>query len=292
MEQVPTGNGLKPKGSIKIAGHGLQYVEVAVDKPEQVPASATRNQANCKTQYTEVVLQTPDASVEEVTESEEPPLLPDKQHKRPWSPNGAEDVWVRNSSTPPPSLAPKVSSQTIGLPSDSHKRSPELPRNHASPAPPVATPELSRKGYEEMSFAPRPAAEIPADAIWKQQPVHKRDHPRQPLPYENVNLLPRGKSPGELQSMFISDVDAPGEGEDGYVIVNGPSNTKDARGYENVNPSYKKVLDPPHNNVSNDTNYVAMAGGISTESAPQVRTGSPGDEMANHSGKMKEEQVP
>ena len=311
VEPVLPVKGLKAKkGSVKLgSGPGLQYVEVAVDKGPLSPpqASTAGNKINSKTQYAEVLLPASNGYVEEVDESDEPPQLPEKENKRPSFSHEVEDIWVRNTSTPPPSLPPKVRAASKGdapaavsgsneptsrsgrppaaLPQDAHpagQSNPEGPNPVSQtghdvteqPARRVATPELSRKGYEDMNLtsASSGRATPPGEDIWKLQPQNIREHPKQqPLAYENVQLSHRAKPPTDMQSVCISDVDQQGEGvgEDGYVVVNGPSSkTTDSRGYENVTPGATAPVKPKYENISNEVSYVAMTGRMSADSTP------------------------
>ncbi|XP_022803974.1 caskin-2-like isoform X3 [Stylophora pistillata] len=301
------GKGVKAnKGSVKMAaGLGLQYVEVAVDKPPLSPpqASTAGNKLSNKTNYAEVRLPTSNGSVEEVDESDEPPQLPDKGNKETTASNEMEDIWVRNTSTPPPSLPPKARALSKSDPSTTACDSIELGAKSASPpaslphfaeqsrpeGPPhanvtglnaterparrVATPELSRKGYEDMSLTPVSGgrATPPCEDIWKLQAHNIKEHPpKQGLAYENVQLTHRAKLASDMQSMLICDVDQPGKsvGADGYVFVNGPSSTTttDSKGYENVTPSAPKPVEPGYVNIPNEVTYLAMTGGVSADS--------------------------
>ena len=310
FEPVLPGKGLKAKkGSVKLAsGPGLQYVEVEVDKAPLSPPQAGNAgvQTNSKTQYAEVRLPPSNESVEEVDECEELPQLPEKENKRPCASNvEMDDIWVRNTSNPPPSLPPKIRAPSKGdalaaVPESSQStfksgRPPaalpqdKYPTGHSSPEgqagvteePPrrVATPELSRKGYEDMSLSSaaggRAMSPPPADDIWKPQALNLREHPKpkQELAYENVQLPSRGKPANDMQSMIISDVDQQGEGEDGYVTVNTPSSkTTDARGYENVTPGASTPVKHNWDNISNDVSYVPMTGAVPADSAQNGRT--------------------
>ena len=330
FEPVLPQKGLKAKkGSVKLAsGPGLQYVEVEVDKAPVSPpqtSNATNqtkasNQTNSKTQYAEVRLPGLDGTVEEVDECEDLPKLPEKENKKPSVSNDMEDIWVRNSSHPPPSLPPKTRAPSKGdaptvvpdssqssfqserppaaLPQDiqpaGHTR-PEGETNHASktrldiseqPSRRTASPELSRKGYEDMSLSSvsgRAATPPSPDDVWKPLASNGRDFPKQQVAYENVQLPNRGKPANEMQSMIISDVDQPGEGDDGYVIVNTPSSKPaDGRGYENVTPGGVTPVKYNWNNISNDVNYVPMTGGISAGSAQTARTSSQAAEQGDN----------
>ena len=292
--------GLKAKkGSVKL-GTGLQYVEVAVEKvPLSPPQSSARgSKANSKTQYAEVLLP-PNNYVEEVNECEDVPQLPQKSNKKPPSVDEPEDIWVRKPpSHPPPSLPPKKRTKSDAADSDLSAgkavRPPAVlptetgPASHGNPEgrlvpsvsnqakKRVATPELSRKGYEEMTVGPFSGGrETPH--VWKPQPVNIREHSRQqPLPYENVSLPQSRKVPlSDKQSMRISDIDQPAEGEDGYVVVNQqPSKPADSRSYENVTPgavtqgavtprtSSSATKRAAYENVKNDGYYVPMTGGV------------------------------
>ena len=305
--------GLKAKkGSIKL-GTGLQYVEVAVEKVPLSPpqSSAGGSKANSKTQYAEVLLP-PNNYVEEVNECEDVPQLPQKSNKKPLSVDEPEDIWVRKPpSHPPPSLPPKKRTKSDAADSDSSAakavRPPVVlptvtePASHANPEgrsvpsvsnqakKRVATPELSRKGYEEMTVGPVSGGREtpPVEDVWKPQPVNIREHSRQqPLPYENVSLPQSRKVPlSDKQSMRISDIDQPAEGEDGYVVVNKqPSKPADSRSYENVTPSAvtQGAVTPrtsssatkraAYENVKNDGYYVPMTGGVPSISKQIDRT--------------------
>ena len=307
--------GLKAKKPSVKLGTGLQYVEVAVDKVPLSPpqtSSAGGGQTTNKTQYAEVLLP-PNGSVEETEECEDVPTLPRKNSKR----DCAEDIWVRNTAAHPlPSLPPKTrskgSADDFERP-DAFSGQPRAPFPHntepagASPADVVnpasqsggsvsqqasqrvASPDLSRIGYEVMTLssvsggrATPPAVED----IWKPQPVDAREHRKQqPAAYENVCLPNRGKPPNDMpQSMVISDVDQPAEGDDGYVVINQqPSKPTDPRGYENVTPasvtpghitpgyvtqgavtsgSSTTPVRSPYENVINDGYYMRMRGGV------------------------------
>lgn len=322
FEPVLPVKGLKAKkGSVKLAsGPGLQYVEVEVDKTPVPPpqASNAANQTNSKTQYAEVRLPGSNGNVEEVDECEELPQLPVKENKKPSVSNEMEDIWVRNSSNPPPSLPPKTRAPSkedaptgvsdscqstfksgrppAALPEDIQPAGHSSPEGQTSPASQtglevteqpsrrVATPELSRKGYEDMSLRSVSGgiAMPPPDDIWKPQPLNVREHPKQQLAYENVQLPNRGKPTSDMQSMIISDVDQPGEGEDGYVIVNTPSTkTTDSRGYENVTPGAVTPVKYNWDNISNDVNYVPMTGGISADSATSNQAADQGNKTTN-----------
>lgn len=317
FEPVLPGKGLKAKkGSVKLAsGPGLQYVEVEVDKAPLSPPQASNAgvQTNSKTQYAEVRLPASNESVEEVGECEELPQLPEKENKRPCASNlEMDDIWVRNTPNPPPSLPPKIRAPSKGdapaaVPDSSQStfksgRPPaalpqdKYPTGHSSPEgqtgltsqtglgvteePPrrVATPELSRKGYEDMSLSSAAGGRAmppPADDIWKPQPLNVKEYPKpkQELAYENVRLPNKGKPANDMQSMLISDVDQQGEGEDGYVIVNTPSSkTTDARGYENVTPGASTPVKHNWDNISIDVSYVPMTGAVPADSAQNGRT--------------------
>ena len=297
--------GLKGKKSSVKLGHGtgLQYVEVAVDKVPLSPPQAFGaggGQISNKTQYAEVLLP-PNGCVQEVDESEDVPTLPRKNSKKALSLNECEDIWVRKTSPkPPPLLPPKTRTKSDAADSERHAaksgRPPvPLPQDtkHAGATHPagssglsapeqatkrVATPELSRKGYEDMNLSSVSSGRATPpfkEDIWKPLPVNTREHSRQqPLAYENVSLPQRGKS-NDMQSMFISDVDEQGEGEDGYVVVNQPpSKPADPRGYENVTPgtvtqgvvthgASTSAVKRSYENVSNNgTYYVPMTGGV------------------------------
>ncbi|XP_078347150.1 uncharacterized protein LOC144632388 isoform X3 [Oculina patagonica] len=336
FEPVLPPKGLKAKkGSVKLAsGPGLQYVEVEVDKAPMSPpqaSNAAANQTNSKTQYAEVRLPGPNGNVEEVDECEDLPQLPHKEKKKPSVSNEMEDIWVRNPANPPPSLPPKTrapskddtptgvpeSNQSpfksgrppAALPQDIYPVGKSSPEGQTSPACQtglevteqpsrrVASPELSRKGYEDMNLSlvsgeramPPPSPED----IWKPQPWNVREQPKQQLAYENVQLPNRGKPTSDMQSMIISDVDQPGEGEDGYVIVNTPSSkTTDARGYENVTPGAVTPVKYNWDNISSDVNYVPMTGGVSADAAQTARTSNQapeqGDKETNLSGESKD----
>ena len=294
--------GLKAKkGSVKL-GAGLQYVEVAVEKVPLSPpqTSVGENQTNNKTQYAEVLLPS-NVTVQEVEECEEIPQLPNKNYKKlSSSSNDPDDIWVRKPPAhPPPSLPPKTRTKSDAdrraaktgrppalLPPDPEPAGPVNPEGQSAPTVSdqatkrVATPELSRKGYEDMSLASESGGREtpPAEDIWKPQPVNMREHTRQqPLPYENVSLphTRQPPPPSGMNSMLISDVDRQGEGDDGYVVVNQqPLKPPDARGYENITPgaATQGAVTPgaassatkrtPYENV-NDGYYVPMIGGIS-----------------------------
>lgn len=305
VEPVLPEKGLKAKkGSVKLGhGTGLQYVEVAVDKGPLSPpqtSGAGGGQINNKTQYAEVLLPQ-NGCVQEVDECEDVPSLPRKSSKKALSLNECEDIWVRNTAAnPPPLLPPKTRTKSDAA--DSERRAAKLGRapaalpqdtKHAGGASPagssglsvpeqatkrVATPELSRKGYEDMNLSSVSSGRATPpfkEDIWKPLPVTAREHSRQqPLAYENVSLPQRGKT-NDLQSMFISDVDEQGEGEDGYVVVNQqPSKPTDPWGYENVTPgavtpaavtsgASTSAVKHSYENVSNDgTCYVPMTGGV------------------------------
>ena len=322
MEPPLPEKGLKAKkGSVKL-GTGLQYVEVAVDKVPLSPpqtSSAGGIQSNSKTQYAEVLLP-PNGSVEEVDECEELPQLPSKNNKKPKEP---EDIWVRNTpAKPPPSLPPKTRTKSdaadserpaakTGRPPAALPPDTEPDVNPAGASNPggqsdvgvseqatrrVASPELSRKGYEDMNLSGR-ATPPAAEDIWKPQPVNMREHPKQqPLAYENVSLPHKGKPPNDMQSMIITDVDQQGEGEDGYVVVNQqPSKPPDARGYENVTPgtvmqsavtpgaASPAVKHSAYENVSKNDYYVPMIGGMQTERQSTQAAGE--KENENNPGK-------
>ena len=302
--------GLKAKkGSVKL-GTGLQYVEVAVEKVPLSPpqSSAGGSKANSKTQYAEVLLP-PNNYVEEVNECEDVPQLPQKSNKKLPSVDEPEDIWVRKPpSHPPPSLPPKTRTKSDAADSDLSAakalRLPALlptvtePASHANPEvrsvssvskKRVATPELSRKGYEEMTVGPVSGGREtpPVEDIWKPQPVNMREHSRQqPLQYENVSLPQSRKVPlSEKQSMRISDIDQSGEGEDGYVVVNQqPSKAADTRSYENVTPgavtqgsvtprtSSSASKRAAYENVKNNGYYVPMTGGVPSISKQIDRT--------------------
>ena len=313
FEPVLPAKGLKAKkGSVKLAsGPGLQYVEVEVDKaplsPPQAPSPTV--QTNSKTQYAEVRLPSSSETVAEVDECEELPQLPEKENKKPCASNDEmDDIWVRNTSSPAPSLPPKIRAPTKGValaavPESSQStfksgRPPvalpqdKNPAGHSSPegqigltsqtglgvpeepSRRVASPELSRKGYEDMSLIK--ATPPSPDGFWKQQPLNVKEYPKpkQQLAYENVQLPNRGKPANDMQSMIISDVDQQGEGEDGYVVVNTPnSKTTDARGYENVTPAGAGTP-VKWDNISNDVSYVPMTGTVPADSAQNDRTGN------------------
>lgn len=305
VEPVLPVKGVKAqKGSVKMAADpGLQYVEVAVDKPPSSPPQAfiAGNKLNNKTNYAEVRLPSSNGLVEEVNESDEAPQLPDKENKTASTANEMEDIWVRNTSTPPPSLPPKIRELAKGaapiaacdsiepgaksgrppasLPHPAGQSRAEGP-HHASgtgldtgqPARRVATPELSIR-YEDMSLTPASGgrATPPSEDIWKLQPHDIREHPpKQGLAYENVQLTHRAKPPCDMQSMLICDVDQPvgvGVGADGYVVVNGPSSqTTNSKGYENVASNAPKPVGPEYANISNKVAYLAMTGGMSADS--------------------------
>lgn len=239
--------GLKAKKpSIKL-GTGLQYVEVAVDKnpPSTQNSYLGGGQTNNKTQYTEVLLPS-NGSMEEVDENADVPTLPRKNSKKVSSISQSEDIWVRNTpANQLPSLPPKTRTK-----SEAFNFEPQNVKSDRPPAAllqdalnlavapestkPVVSPDLSRKGYEEMNLTllskdidTSPASED----IWKPMPSNSR----QPLAYENVSLPHREKTPNELQSMLISEVDLQEEGENGYVVVNQQSSKpSDPRSYENV----------------------------------------------------------
>lgn len=310
FEPVLPAKGLKAKkGSVKLAsGTGLQYVEVEVDKvplsPPQAPNPGV--QTNSKTQYAEVRLPPSNESVEEVDKCEELPQLPEKENKKPCASNvEMDDIWVRNTSNPPPSLPPKIrapvkdvapaavpeSSQSTfksgrlpaALPPDKHPAGHSSPEGQIGltsqtglsvteePSRRVASPELSRKGYEDMSLSK--ATPPSPDVLWKPQPLKVKEYPKpkQQLAYENVQLPNRGKPGNDTQSMIISHVDQQGEGEDGYVIVNTPTSKKThARGYENVTPGASTPV--KWDNVSNDVNYVPMTGAVPADTAQNDKT--------------------
>ena len=318
FEPVVPAKGLKAKkGSVKLAsGPGLQYVEVEVDKAPLSPPQAPNPgvQTNSKTQYAEVRLPSSNESVEEAAECEELPQLPEKENKKPCASNvEMDDIWVRNIANPLPSLPPKIrapkvdpstaipeTSQSIfksgrpplALPQDKHPAGHSSPEGQTGltsqtglrvteePSRPVASPELSRKGYEDMSLIK--ATPPSPDVFWKPQPLNVREYPKQKqeLAYENVQLPNRGKSANDTQSMVISAVDQQGEGEDGYVIVNAQnSKTTDARGYENVTPGASTPV--KCDNISNDVNYVPMTGAVPADSAQNDRTSNQAVELGN-----------
>ena len=316
FEPVLPAKGLKAKkGSVKLASDpGLQYVEVEVDKAPLSPPQAsnvraqTNSQTNSKTQYAEVRLPTPNETVQEVDECEELPRLPEKENRRPCAPNvEMDDIWVRNTPNPLPSLPPKIrtpskddapaavleSSQSnfksgrppAALPQDKHPAGHSSPEGQTGltsqmglgvteePSRRVPSPELSRKEYEDMSLIK--ATPPSPDVFWKPQPSNVREYPKekQELAYENVQLPNRGKPANDMQSMIISDVDQQGEGEDGYVIVNTPTpKTTDSRGYENVTPGASTPVKCNWNNISNDVSYVPMTGAVPADSAQNDKT--------------------
>lgn len=311
FEPVLPAKGLKAKkGSVKLAsGPGLQYVEVEVDKAPLSPPQAPNPgvQTNSKTQYAEVRLPSSTETVEEVDECEELPQLPEKENKKACASNvEMDDIWVRNTSNPPPSLPPKIRAPSKGdapavvlessqstfkserppaaLPQDKHPGGHSSPEGQTGPTSQtglgvteepsrrVGSPVLSRKGYENMSL--KKATPASPDVFAKPQPLNVKEYPKpkQELAYENVQLPNRGgKHANNMQSMIISDVDQQGEGEDGYVIVNtSPSKPTDARGYENVTPGASTPV--KCNNISNDVSYVPMTGAVSADSAQNDRT--------------------
>lgn len=304
--------GLKAKKPSVKLGTGLQYVEVAVDKVPLSPqtSSAGLGQTTNKTQYAEVLLP-PNGSVEEVEECEHFPTLPRKNSRKVCALSQSEDIWVRNTTAHPlPSLPPKKRSKGSGdgferpdafsgrplAPIPQHTEPAGVsPADVANPASHsgdcvsqqaskgVASPDLSRKGYEVMTLSSASggrATPPTVEDIWKPKPVDAREHRKQqPVAYENVSLPNRGKPPNNMQqSMIISDVDQPAEGDDGYVVFNQqPSKPTDPRSYENVTPA---VVTPgrvtqgavtsgssttparsPYENVINDGYYVRMRGG-------------------------------
>ena len=296
------------KGSVKLAsGPGLQYVEVEVDKAPLSPPQAPNLgvQTNSKTQYAEVRLPSSTETVEEVDECEELPQLPEKENKKPCAANvEVDDIWVRNTANPPPSLPPKIRAPSKGdapaavpessqstfkserapaaLPQDKHPTGYSSPEGQTGltsqtglgvaeePSRRVGSPELSRKGYENMSLSKATPA-----SPGKSQPLNVKEYPKpkQALAYENVQLPNRGKPANDMQSMIISDVDQQGEGEDGYVIVNtSTSKTTDARGYENVTPGGSTPV--KWDNISNDVSYVPMTGAVPADSTQSDRTSS------------------
>lgn len=323
FEPVLPAKGIKAKkGSVKLSsGPGLQYVEVEVDKAPLSPPQAPNPgvQTNSKTQYAEVRLPSSNEAVEEVDECEELPQLPEKENKKRCASNvEMDDIWVRNTSNPPPSLLPSLppkirvpgkvdasaalpeSNQStfksgrppLALPQDKRPAGHSSPEGQTTltsqtslgvteePSRRVASPELSRKGYEDMSLVK--ATPPSPDVFWKPQPLNVREYPKQKqeLAYENVQLPNRGKPANDMQSMIISDVDQQGEGDDGYVVVNTQnSKTTDARGYENVTPGANTTV--KWNNVSNDVSYVPMTGVVPADSAQNDRTSNQAAEQDN-----------
>ena len=305
---LPTKGLQAKKGSVKLAsGPGLQYVEVEVDKAPLSPPQAPNLgvQTNSKTQYAEVRLPSSTETVEEVDECEELPQLPEKENKKPCASNvEVDDIWVRNTANPPPSLPPKIRAPSKGdapaavsessqstfkserppaaLPQDKHPTGHSSPEGQTGltsqtglgvaeePSRRVASPELSRKGYENMSLSKATPA-----SPGKSQPLNVKEYPKpkQALAYENVQLPNRGKPANDMQSMIISDVDQQGEGEDGYVIVNtSTSKTTDAGGYENVTLGASTPV--KWDNISNDVSYVPMTGAVPADSTQNDKTSS------------------
>ena len=318
FEPVLPAKGLQAKkGSVKLAsGPGLQYVEVEVDKAPLSPPQAPNPgvQTNSKTQYAEVRLPSSTETVEEVDECEELPQLPEKENKKPWASNvEMDDIWVRNTSNPPPSLPPKIRAPVKGdapaavpessqstftserppaaLPQYKHSAEHSSPEGQTGltsqtglgiaeePSRRVGSPKLSRKGYEKMSL--KKGTPASTDVFGKPQPLNVKEYPKpkQELAYENVQLPNRGGKPAnDMQSMIISDVDQQGEGEDGYVIVSTlTSKPTDARGYENVTPGASRPV--KLNNNLNDVSYVPMTGAVSADSAQNDRTSNQAPEQ-------------